>query len=54
LFDERALYLEISLGRRRVGRLKCRIDGQREAALFGVYPDVTLKNARERRDTHAS
>jgi Integrase len=50
LFDERGLYLEISPTGGKWWRLKYRFDGKEKRLSLGVYPDVNLKNARERRD----
>lgn len=50
LFDERGLYLEISPAGGRWWRFKYRIDGKEKRLSLGVYPDISLKDARERRD----
>jgi integrase len=50
LFDERGLYLEVSPSGGRWWRLKYRFDGKEKRLSLGVYPDVSLKDARERRD----
>lgn len=50
LFDERGLYLEISPNGGKWWRLKYRFDGKEKRLSLGVYPDVGLKDARERRD----
>lgn len=50
LFDERGLYLEISPSGGKWWRLKYRFDGKEKRLSLGVYPDVGLKEARERRD----
>jgi integrase len=50
LFDERGLYLEISPNGGKWWRLKYRFDGKEKRLSLGVYPDVALKMARERRD----
>jgi integrase len=50
LFDERGLYLEISPSGGKWWRLKYRYDGREKRISLGVYPDVGLKAARERRD----
>ncbi|MEF3695551.1 tyrosine-type recombinase/integrase [Desulfolutivibrio sp.] len=50
LFDERGLYLEISRNGGKWWRLKYRIQGKEKRLSLGVYPDVSLKGARERRD----
>jgi integrase len=51
LSDERGLYLEISPKGGKWWRLKYRFDGREKRLSLGVYPDVGLKEARERRDT---
>src|SRR5277367_4721956 len=51
LFDERGLYLEISPAGGKWWRLKYRFAGKEKRVSLGVYPDVTLKEARERRDS---
>jgi integrase len=50
LFDERGLYLEVSPSGGRWWRLKYRFGGKEKRLSLGVYPDVSLKDARERRD----
>lgn len=50
LFDERGLYLEISPSGGKWWRLKYRFEGKEKRLSLGVYPDVRLKDARERRD----
>jgi integrase len=50
LFDERGLYLEVSPTGGKWWRLKFRFDGKEKRLSLGVYPDVGLKDARERRD----
>lgn len=50
LFDERGLYLEVSPTGGKWWRLKYRFDGKEKRLSLGVYPDVSLKDARERRD----
>ena len=51
LFDERGLYLEIAPSGGKWWRLKYRFDGKEKRLSLGVYPDVSLKDARERRDS---
>ena len=51
LFDERGLYLEVSPTGGRWWRLKFRFEGKEKRLSLGVYPDVPLKDARDRRDT---
>ena len=50
LFDERGLYLEISPAGGKWWRLKYRFAGKEKRLSLGVYPDVGLKDARDRRD----
>ena len=50
LFDGGGLYLEISPKGGKWWRLKYRFDGKEKRLSLGVYPDVSLKDARERRD----
>jgi integrase len=50
LFDGGGLYLLVSPNGSRWWRLKYRFDGKERGLSFGVYPDVPLKLARERRD----
>lgn len=50
LFDGAGLYLEISPAGGKWWRLKYRIDGKEKRISLGVYPEVGLKDARERRD----
>jgi integrase len=50
LFDERGLYLEISPSGGKWWRLKYRFGGAEKRISLGVYPEVALKEARERRE----
>lgn len=50
LFDGGGLYLEVSPAGGKWWRLKYRFDGKEKRLSLGVYPDVSLKDARERRD----
>src|SRR5277367_6076677 len=50
LFDERGLYLEVSPAGGKWWRLKYRFAGKEKRLSLGVYPDVSLKEARDRRD----
>lgn len=50
LSDEKGLYLEIMPNGSRYWRMKYRFEGKEKRAAFGVYPEVTLKEAREKRD----
>ena len=49
LFDGGGLYLEVSPKGRKWWRLKYRFGGREKKLSLGVYPDVTLKEARDRR-----
>lgn len=50
LFDGSGLYLEISPSGGKWWRFKYRFDGKEKRLSLGVYPDVSLRDARERRD----
>ena len=50
LYDERGLYLLVNTAGGRWWRLKFRADGKEKLLSLGVYPEVSLKQARERRD----
>ncbi len=50
LFDERGLYLIVTPGGGKWWRFKYRFHGTEKLLALGVYPDVSLKDARERRD----
>ncbi len=50
LADERGLYLQISTSGAKLWRFKYRIDGKEKVLAFGQYPDVTLGEARDKRD----
>jgi integrase len=50
LHDERGLYLEISPAGGKWWRFKYRFQGREKRLSLGVYPDVKLKDARDRRD----
>lgn len=50
LFDQRGLYLEISRAGGKWWRLKYRYAGKEKRLSFGVFPEVSLKQARERCD----
>jgi integrase len=54
LFDERGLYLEVSPTGGKWWRLKYRFGGKEKRLALGVYPDVKLKDARDRRDAARS
>ena len=48
--DARALYLLVNPNGHRLWRLKYRFGGKENTAAFGMYPDVSLADARARRD----
>jgi len=50
LTDERGLSIQIQPNGGKWWRLRYRIDGKGKMLSLGIYPDVTLKDARERRD----
>jgi integrase len=50
LFDERGMYLEVSTTGGKWWRLKYRFGGKEKRLSLGVYPDVSLRDARNRRD----
>lgn len=50
LSDEKGLYLQVHPNRSKYWRLKYRIEGKEKLLSFGVYPEVSLKEAREKRD----
>lgn len=50
LFDGGGLYLEVAPSGGKWWRLKYRFDGKEKRLSFGVYPDVSLKDAREQRE----
>ncbi|MBF0414146.1 MAG: integrase arm-type DNA-binding domain-containing protein [Magnetococcales bacterium] len=50
LADGGGLYLEIATSGGRLWRLKYRFGGKEKRLAFGSYPDVSLKQAREKRD----
>ena len=50
MYDERGLYLEVSPNGGKWWRFKYRFGGKEKRLSLGVYPDVSLKDARERRD----
>lgn len=51
LFDGAGLYVEVAPAGGKWWRLKFRFDGKEKRLSLGVYPEVSLKDARERRDT---
>lgn len=50
VFDSGGLYLEVAPSGGKWWRLKYRYGGKEKRISLGVYPDVGLKNARDRRD----
>lgn len=50
LFDGGGLYLEITPSNRRYWRFKYRFGGKEKRLAFGVYPDVSLSEARSARE----
>lgn len=50
LADERGLYLLVTTKGQKYWRLKYRFEGKEKKLAFGVYPDVTLADARGKRD----
>ena len=48
LFDGGGLYLAIEPSGSRLWRMKYRFNGKEKLLSFGKYPDVSLKEARER------
>lgn len=51
LADDRGLYLLVTASGSKLWRLKYRIDGKEKKLALGSYPEVSLKEARTRRDT---
>src|ERR1700733_5183703 len=50
LFDGGGLFLLVKPNGSRLWRLKYRMDGREKLLSVGIYPDVSLKAARARRD----
>jgi integrase len=50
LTDEKGLYLLVNPSGGKLWRMKYRFGGKEKLLAFGAYPDVSLKEARERRD----
>ena len=50
LFDERGLFLLVNPNGGKLWRFKYRFNGKEKQISLGIYPDVSLKDARERRD----
>lgn len=51
LSDERGMFLLVTKAGGKLWRLKYRFDGKEKALAIGAYPDLSLKDAREIRDT---
>ena len=51
LYDELGLFLQVTPSGGKWWRFKYRYDGKEKLLSFGTYPDVSLANAREKRDT---
>lgn len=49
-YDDRGLYLELSRAGGKLWRWKYRFDGKEKRLSLGAWPDVSLKEAREKRD----
>jgi len=50
LFDERGLFLLVTPNGGKWWRFRFMFDGKEKLLSLGVYPDISLKEARERRD----
>ncbi len=50
LADEKGLFLLVNPNGSKYFRLKYRIDGKEKLLALGVYPETSLKQAREKRD----
>ncbi len=50
LFDERGLYLEISPAGGKWWRFKYTFEGKEKRISLGIYPEISLSDARDRRD----
>jgi integrase len=50
LYDEKGLYLLVTRKGKKYWRFDYRFNGKRKTISFGVYPEVTLKEARHQRD----
>lgn len=50
MFDSRGLFLLISPAGGKWWRIKYRFDDKENLLSLGVHPDISLKDARERRD----
>ena len=50
LFDGGGMYLEVTPAGGKLWRLKYRIEGKEKLLSLGIYPDISIKEARKRRD----
>ena len=50
LFDGGGLYLEVLTSGGKSWRMKYRIDGKENRITFGQFPEMSLKDARKKRD----
>lgn len=50
LYDEGGLYAEVSTAGGKLWRMKYRFDGKEKRLALGAYPEIGLKEARERRE----
>ena len=50
LADEKAMYLEIMPNGSKYFRMKYRFEGKEKRLAFGVYPETSLRDARDKRD----
>ena len=48
--DEKGMYIYVHTNGSKYFRLDYRFDGKRKTLALGVYPETTLKEAREKRD----
>lgn len=51
LYDEKGLYLEVSASGGKWWRFKYRFNNKEKLLSLGIYPDISLKEARDRRDS---
>ncbi len=49
IFDGEGLYLEVSTTGAKYWRMKCKFNGREDRLAFGVYPKVSLSEARQKR-----
>ena len=50
LYDSKGLYMEVAPSGGKWWRFKYRIDGKEKRISLGIYPDVSLSEARDNRD----